>query len=399
MISPKDNAIVTRHNKLIEARYSLTLQEKRILLWLISEIQPDDTDISVFRVGVKEFAEFIGVDKNKNIYREVTDITKRLLDRKSFRIDDIENNTVLQINWIASVKYKINEGYLDIEISRNLRPYLLQLKSNFTSLQLKTAASLSSFYAIRLYELMKQYVKIGKRTISVDELRSYLGIDGSKYKFYKDLRVYAVDIAMREINEKTDIKVSYSERKEGRRIAYLDFIITYQSEASQAPTDVEQRSIFRRLMEMGMPEAEARRTVGVYSTADPERISWHLDELGRRNTAGQVRMPLAWLRKALKEDYRAQPSLLPPGEKPTDQEIQENAAVALERKEMLAVIDALPEDERKRYRNEFISQVQDGTERTVVGIAFGQRGWDSTTVKEEFLIFMAKKLRDGSSKD
>ena len=66
---------------------------------------------------------------------------------------------------------------------------------------------------------------------------------------------------------------------------------------------------------------------------------------------------------------------------------------------MLADIDALPEDERKRYRNEFISQVQDGTERTVVGIAFGQRGWDSTTVKEEFLIFMAKKLRDGSSKD
>jgi len=36
---PKEKALVKRHNHLIEARYRLTLQEQRLLLWLFSEIK------------------------------------------------------------------------------------------------------------------------------------------------------------------------------------------------------------------------------------------------------------------------------------------------------------------------------------------------------------------------
>ena len=50
-----------RHNHLIEARYRLTLQEQRLLLWLFSEIKPEDTDFKRYRVRIADLAKLIGI--------------------------------------------------------------------------------------------------------------------------------------------------------------------------------------------------------------------------------------------------------------------------------------------------------------------------------------------------
>ena len=58
---PDDKAIVVKHNKLIEARYRLTLQETRIILWLLSEIQQGDKDFRKYRVKISDLADFVGI--------------------------------------------------------------------------------------------------------------------------------------------------------------------------------------------------------------------------------------------------------------------------------------------------------------------------------------------------
>ena len=45
--------------------------------------------------------------------------------------------------------------------------YLIQLKSQFTSIELRYAIHLQSVYAMRIYELLKQYRKIGERVLSL----------------------------------------------------------------------------------------------------------------------------------------------------------------------------------------------------------------------------------------
>ncbi|SEH31209.1 RepB family plasmid replication initiator protein [Magnetospirillum fulvum] len=50
-------------------------------------------------------------------------------------------------------------------------PYLLDLKKNFTTVALKYAIGMKSTYAIRIYELLKQYAGIGSRLVSLAELR------------------------------------------------------------------------------------------------------------------------------------------------------------------------------------------------------------------------------------
>lgn len=168
---PKEKALVKRHNHLIEARYRLTLQEQRILLWLFSEIGPEDKDFKRYRVRIADLAKFIGIsDGGGRIYREIVEVTGRLRKRE-IDLEDIERNVTTQATWIASAEYSWNEGVVEICLAPALMPYLLDIKKNFTTVALKYAIGMKSAYAIRIYELLKQYQGIGWRLISIADLR------------------------------------------------------------------------------------------------------------------------------------------------------------------------------------------------------------------------------------
>jgi plasmid replication initiation protein len=168
---PSDKALVTRHNNLIEARYRLTLQEQRILLWLFSEIGMDDKDFKRYRVRIADLAKFIGIsDGGGRLYREIAEVTGRLRKRE-IDLEDVIRHVTTQATWIASAEYHWNEGVVEICLAPALMPYLLDIKKNFTTVALKYAVSMKSAYAIRIYELMKQYQTIGHRLITLAELR------------------------------------------------------------------------------------------------------------------------------------------------------------------------------------------------------------------------------------
>lgn len=98
-IAPHGQALVTKHNKLIQARYALSLQEKRLILWLVSAIRPGDTDFHSYRVSVRTLAELLGLEKNKNIYAQVAAVTRRLM-RRVIEIETLDEQRFLQIHWI-----------------------------------------------------------------------------------------------------------------------------------------------------------------------------------------------------------------------------------------------------------------------------------------------------------
>lgn len=168
---PSDKALVTRHNNLIEARYRLTLQEQRILLWLFSEIGPEDKDFKRYRVRIADLAKFIGIsDGGGRLYREIAEVTGRLRKRE-IDLEDVNRRVLTQTTWVASAEYYLNEGFVEICLAPALMPYLLDIKKNFTKVALKYAIGMKSAYAIRIYELLKQYQGIGNRLITLAELR------------------------------------------------------------------------------------------------------------------------------------------------------------------------------------------------------------------------------------
>ena len=106
-----------------------------------------------------------------------------------------------------------------------LKPYLLELKSNFKVYELQYVLNMNSEYAIRIYEMLKQYEKIGSRIFIVKDLQEILHVPVSYKKKYIDFRIKVLDISVREINKHSDLIVSYTPVKMGRSVHSINFTI------------------------------------------------------------------------------------------------------------------------------------------------------------------------------
>jgi len=213
--------IVTQSNTLVEARYNLPLGEQRLILTMISKIQPEDEDFKPYLISVKEFTEFLGID-TKSAYRECKRITENLLSRV---INVEEDDGLLQIGWLSSAKYMDGEGIVNLSFDPLLKPYLLQLKSNFTSCKLTMLLSFKSQYSMRMYTFLKQYQKLGTREIEIASLRYTLGVRSGQYKLYTDFKRNILQRTQNELAEKADLSFEFEEIKHGRRVASLIFTI------------------------------------------------------------------------------------------------------------------------------------------------------------------------------
>lgn len=213
--------IVTQANQLVEARYHLSLGEQRLILAMIAKIQPEDEDFKPYLIGIGELAEFMGVSKT-SMYQECQKITKRLLERA---IEINEASGLLQIGWVSSAKYLNGKGMVRLSFDPLLKPYLLQLKGNFTSCKLKMLLSFKSQYTMRIYNLLKQYEKLKVREIELEQLRQILGVEHSQYTLYSNFKKDIIETTRKELYGKDDIFFDYDEIKYGRRVGLLRFHI------------------------------------------------------------------------------------------------------------------------------------------------------------------------------
>lgn len=342
----RQKALVVRRNELIQAHYRMSLQEQRLLLWLIAQVKPEDTGFTVYRIGVRELAEFIGIEKGKGIYQQLAEHTKRLMSRVA-EINKVDGTEVVQINFVSKTRYAFGKGVVELCLNQHMRPYLLQLKERFTEIELHQAIRLSSFYAIRIYEILKcEAFKGPVCEIALDELRARLGIEPGKLERSDNFKVKVLDIAQREINDRTDIAFEWAWIKSGRVISGVRFGLQPRTRAAvETLPGTLSDSLRIRLEGVGMPRAEAIRIVRQWIERDPARISWHLDELARRNAAGKVKAPLAWLRAGIKQDYRPQGSLFTAEERRLEQaerEADRRKRIAAARRAESAGPDAKP---------------------------------------------------------
>lgn len=141
--------LVVKDNKLIEAKYSLTSLEQKVLIKAISLIDKEDSSLQMYQFSVTEFADMLDLNSKKNIYTQLKELCKGLVNNKNFAIDT-EDGGFLYFNWVASAEYKPKEAIVEIEFSQKLRPLLLQLKERFTTYYLANIMQLKSSYSIRL---------------------------------------------------------------------------------------------------------------------------------------------------------------------------------------------------------------------------------------------------------
>ena len=224
----KKTGLIVKSNQVIEAGYELTTSEQRLILSAIEQI-PKGVPVSsktIYQVNASDFVRLFGVHE-KTAYRDLKEAAGKLYER-SIVIRTKEKTT--RIRWLQMLEVK-NPYFEDvirdsewqsvlIMFSEAVTPLLSDLKSEFTKYLASDLKGLSSSYAIRFYELIKQYESIGSREIAIVDLRFMLCLE-DKYPLFGNLQQRVIDPAITEINNKTPMQVQYQVRKTGRKVTHI----------------------------------------------------------------------------------------------------------------------------------------------------------------------------------
>jgi plasmid replication initiation protein len=210
-----EKELVTKRYELINSRYKLSLLEQRIMLKVIAQISPHDTGFMKHQILISDIA------KGTN-HKQIKDAADKLMTR----ILHIEYNdgSWKKIGWVNTIDYQANTGILGITLNEDLRPYLLEIKSNFKSYDIKNIMKLGSSYSIRIYEICKQREKIQSFTIELDQLLEMLQVPKSYHKF-SHFNSRVLEPARKEINNATDIKIEIEPIKFGRKVSSIKFFV------------------------------------------------------------------------------------------------------------------------------------------------------------------------------
>jgi len=220
----QDKLTVVKSNKLIEATYSLSLIEQRVVLFCISNINAKkhlDRDIGFIITPSDYNAIFNNNRSSKNTIAQLKSLTKSLYQRTIHYIDGPND---VELRWVQKVAHNQDDGSIELFFSTDILKYLTEIKGYFTKYKLASVSEFKSLYSVRLYELFCQWKKYGAKEFSIECLREKLEVK-DKYKSMKDFKRSVIEAALKDINEFSDISAEIvSQRKTRRRITHLTFV-------------------------------------------------------------------------------------------------------------------------------------------------------------------------------
>jgi plasmid replication initiation protein len=209
---------IIQHNSISNAKHDLSATQMDILFTLISKINNDDPEDKVYAITVRELEEYTRTPINYQRLREAT----KELGSKTF--EQVYNDGSYDQIWIFSrVKYERGKGLLLIRFSPDIKPYLFDLKRNFTILNLRHILRMRSKFSKRLYQIVCSKRNLGTFTISLDVLKERLGV-ADQYQKFSAFRKYVLDVAKEEVAD-ADVSFDYNICKQGRRVTDIEFTV------------------------------------------------------------------------------------------------------------------------------------------------------------------------------
>ena len=219
--------LVVKTNQLNSALQNLSLPEIRIIQLAIVDARETNTGLSTdkpLRIDALRYAEIFETTR-QNGYQRMKDAEGNLFNRRFSYID--ERGKLVKSRWIQQVTYLDDEGAIELVFTLAVVNGISRIdgaEDFFTSYLLEQTASMDSIYSVRLYELLIQWLAAKQTPLfDLDNFRNQLGVEDHEYKRMGNFKLRVLDLAVKEINEKSDIKVSYSQVKKGRTITGFKF--------------------------------------------------------------------------------------------------------------------------------------------------------------------------------
>ena len=234
--------LIVKDNALINASYNLDLVEQRLILLAIVEARESGKGINAndpLTVHAESYINHFSVHRN-TAYQALKDACKDLFARQfSYQEQRPKGVANITSRWVSQIAYVDNSATVELIFAPAIIPLVTRLEEQFTSYELKQVSGLSSAYAIRLYEVLIAWRSTGKTpVIELSDFRQKLGVLEAEYKRMYDFKKYVLDLAIKQINEHTDITVKVEQHKKGRSVSGFSFKFKQKQQAKiEKPID------------------------------------------------------------------------------------------------------------------------------------------------------------------
>jgi plasmid replication initiation protein len=222
-----DIKLIRKANEFVEARYKFDIWETRVFAHMLTLIKFNDTDFVEYRISVSDIVKMFGLTKSGEFMKKLKASEKLLNKRVQIERTSPEGiveivDTYLVVS-TARPKEATKDNYIKLRFHSDLKPFLLELKQRYLVYDIRNILSLTSIYSVRLFELLKQYQKIGKRRFELDELKSLLSIEPNEYALYGHFKERVIKKAQKDLKQHTDIYFEFEEETEKKRVYAIVF--------------------------------------------------------------------------------------------------------------------------------------------------------------------------------
>lgn len=235
--------LIVKDNALINASYSLSLVEQRLVLLAILEARQNNKDGNYDKpiiITADSYVENFNVQRG-TAYKVLQLACKSLFERR-FSYQEKRGKGVANITsrWVSQIAYIENTAAVELTFAPAVIPLVTELEKHFTKYELAQVAGLNSGYAVRLYEICIAWRKTGKvPPIELQELRNRLGVLDDEYPLMERFKAKVLLPALKQINKHTDITADYKQHKTGRKITGISFTFKQKKAAEPVAADAD----------------------------------------------------------------------------------------------------------------------------------------------------------------
>ena len=211
----------------MNASYNLDLVEQRLILLAILEARESGKGINAndpLTVHAESYINQFGVAR-QTAYQALKDACKDLFARQfSYQEKRERGRANITSRWVSQIAYIDETATVEVIFAPAVVPLITRLEEQFSKYDIEQISSLSSAYAVRLYELLICWRTTGKTPVlDLTEFRKRIGVLDTEYQRMDVFKRGVLELALKQINEHTDITASYEQHKKGRTITGFSF--------------------------------------------------------------------------------------------------------------------------------------------------------------------------------
>ncbi|WP_060688740.1 RepB family plasmid replication initiator protein [Persicobacter diffluens] len=246
-----EKELVKVHNNFTQnAKYQISEAAKNLLYMVLSVYkQENDVNASYF-INLNSFSQFTGKKFNYSQFKVLAaEMQGKVKDKHTPMIHvEIPGKKISAFPLFKEISYLEEEGTIEVKLNDVLKP-LWDNYTQFTSLNLRHGILLRGKHTKRIFDYVSSLVNFQKAykkypQIPIADFKELLGLEPNQYAKYNLFRDKVLDLAVREINEKTDLRVAYEEIRRGRKVLSLKWSISREKVSTEELQPVQAKLEF-----------------------------------------------------------------------------------------------------------------------------------------------------------